>query len=244
MSSNKKWWFGGLGFVLGGPIGGLIGFVIGSGLDSLVGNISSSASFPSSRATQGDIQMSILILIACVIKADGKVLKSEIDYVKRFLKANYGENALEALHILKGLLQQEFDIHAVSEQIGQHVNYSTRLALLHTLVDIANADLDFVQSEYDILRKISFYIGIKEEDFLSLCAIYQPDKNSNWAYDILEIPSTATDEEVKRAYRRMSMKYHPDKVTNGGDEMKKKANEKFIAVHNAYDYIKKQRKLK
>lgn len=245
----KKWLFGGLGFVLGGYLGALLGFVIG--------NLADMATDPTSHPFTGrptgwgyrkvavsDIKMSILVLIACVIKADGKILKSEINFIKPFLRSNYGEDAQEALHILKGLLSQDIDIQAAATQIGQNVNYSTKLGLMHLLVDLANADDVFSPSEKTTLSRIAFYMQIDEADFRSLCSIYTNKQNANWAYDVLEISPNASDEEVKKAYRRMSMKYHPDKVADGGEEMIKRANEKFDSVRKAYTQIKSQRNLK
>ena len=58
---------------------------------------------------------------------------------------------------------------------------------------------------------------------------------------MLEIDRSATDDEVKKAYRKMAMKYHPDRVATLGEEVKKSATEKFQAVAAAYDAIKEER---
>jgi DnaJ like chaperone protein len=68
-------------------------------------------------------------------------------------------------------------------------------------------------------------------------------QDTGYAYKILEIESTATDEEVKKAYRRMAMKYHPDKLGNMGEEFQHAAQEKFKKVNEAYQIIKKERNL-
>ena len=78
-------------------------------------------------------------------------------------------------------------------------------------------------------------------DYQSILALYQRHKDVNWAYTAVEIQSDATDEEVKKAYRRMAMKYHPDKVANAGEEIRKQATEKFRGINEAYEHIKKQR---
>ena len=110
--SLGKWILGGLGFAMGGPIGALIGVFIASLFDTdrrVEGEEwrSTKTRQQSRRVTQGDIQVSIVVLIACVIKADGKVLKSEINYIKPFLLRNFGEEgAKQALHLLKELLEK------------------------------------------------------------------------------------------------------------------------------------------
>ena len=93
------------------------------------------------HATVGDIRVSLIVLIACVMKADGQVKKSEVNYIKPFLLKNFGEEgALSALQLLKELLEKDIDPIAVSKQIAQYVNYSTRLEIVHLLLDLAVAD--------------------------------------------------------------------------------------------------------
>lgn len=246
--SAGKWILGGLGFVVGGPIGAVVGALIGSAFDSL----SSSTKTQDSAGTktrqqrkqtaQGDISVSIIVLLACVIKADGRVLKSEIAYIKPFLLRTFGEKgAQQALQLLKQLLQQDIDPVAVSQQIAQHLNYSVRLELLHLLLGIANADGEVADSEVQVIQTISIHMGISDADYQSLLSLYRKQTDTNWAYTALEIEPTATDEEVKKAYRRMAMKYHPDKVANAGESIRQQATEKFRAINEAYEHIKKTR---
>lgn len=196
-------------------------------------------------ATVGDIRVSIIVLIACVIKADGHVMKSEVNYIKPFLVRNFGEEgAKEALQLLKQLLARDIDPVAVSRQIRQNVNYSTRLELLHMLLDLANADGDICEAERQTIELIAVNMGISEADYQSLSAMYRKSQDPDWAYTVLEIEVSATDDEVKRAYRRMAMKYHPDKVANAGEEIRQQATEKFRNINKAYEHIKLLRGLK
>lgn len=249
---KAKWILGGLGFVLGGPIGAVIGVVLGSLFEgstvdfrSVLGGESGkeqtteTESSSSQRASAGDIKIALLVLIACVIKADGRVLKSEVNFIKPFLLKTYGEEgAKEALQLLKKMLEREIDVVGVSRQISQHVNYSTRLEIVHMLLDLANADGEFAEAEEKIIEQIAAGMGVKPKDFDSLAAMYRKTKDPNWAYTALEIEPTASDEEVKKAYRRMAMKYHPDKVNNAGEEIKQQATEKFRTINEAYEHIK------
>lgn len=196
-------------------------------------------------ATVGDIRVSIVVLIACVMKADGRVLKSEVNYIKPFFVRNFGEDgAKEALQLLKHLLERDIDPIAVSRQIAQNVNYSTRLELLHLLLDMANADGDVCDAERQVIELISVNMGIADADYQSLNAMYRKAQDPNWAYTVLEIEVSATDDEVKRAYRRMAMKYHPDKVANAGEEIRQQATEKFRTINKAYEHIKILRGIK
>jgi DnaJ like chaperone protein len=66
-------------------------------------------------------------------------------------------------------------------------------------------------------------------------------KDTDSAYKILEIEPNATNEEVKKAYKKMAVKYHPDKVSHLGEDVRKAAEEKFQNLNAAYNEIKKQR---
>ena len=241
MSSFGKFIGGGLGFVLGGPIGALIGFTLGSMFDGTIIS-ASTQSIGSNHTTEGDFKMSLLVLMACIMKADGRVDKSELAVVKKFLVANFGEQgALDALQILKNLLEQHIDETEVAMQISQNLNYSSKLELLHLLFNIAYADGEVVASELATIQRIANIFRIDRLDFESIKAPYMKTVDRNWAYKSLEIETTATDEEIKKAYRRMAMKYHPDKVIDLGEEVKKSATEKFRSINEAYESLKKQR---
>lgn len=244
--SLGKWILGGLGFAVGGPIGSIIGVLIATlfeknGADNQTSS-STNRTFRTQRTTAGDVRVSIIVLIACVIKSDGRVLKSEINYIKPFLLKTFGEaGAKQALLLLKELLKQDIDAKAVAQQIGQHINYSTRLELVHLLLAVANADGELHELELEIISSISMNMSVQDADYQSILALYQRSKDANWAYTALEITSSATNEEVKKAYRRMAMKYHPDKVANAGEEIRQQATDKFRAINEAYEHIKQQR---
>jgi DnaJ like chaperone protein len=236
-----KWLGGGLGFALGGPIGGMLGFLVGTAIDETTGQNRMYSDSPS-RAAQGDFGMSLLVLIAAVMKADGKVLKSELDYVKQFFVNQFGtESAKQALLVLKDILKKEIPVREVSQQIRSNMDYSSRLQLMHLLFNLSIADSAISKEELEVLEKIAVNMGVAERDYLSIKNMFIPETDSS--YKILEIERSATDEEVKKAFRRMAMKYHPDRVSHLGDEFKKTADEKFKSVNEAYDKIKKERNL-
>ena len=240
MAKYGKWIGGGLGWVLGGPIGGILGFVFGAVFDGV-----SSVQVEGKRPTtqRGDFSVSLLILSAAVMRADDKVLKSELNYVKQFLNAQFGTNqAQQMLKVLKDLLKQDYNIRDVSMQISNYMDYASRLQLLHYLFGIALADGQSHPDEISMIDLISNYMGIKQNDLDSIKAMFIKDQES--AYKVLEISADATDNEVKKAYRRMATKYHPDKVVHLGPDVQKAAKEKFQMLNQAYTRIKKQRGMK
>ncbi|KAF0236518.1 MAG: DnaJ like chaperone [Prolixibacteraceae bacterium] len=241
MAKFGKWLGGGLGWAVGGPIGAIFGFMIGSMFDgsSELMKTTTRTGY-SGQTTTGGYVMSLLVLTASVMKADSKVLKSELDYVKKFMVHNFGEaSATEAVRLLRDLLDQNIPVDEVCRQIKQNMNYSARLQLLHFLFGIAIADGLVDANERGLIEYISRGMGLTDKDFESIQAMFVP--NTDTDYKILEIEPVATDEEVKKAYRRMAMKFHPDKVSHLGEDFQKAANGKFQSVNKAYENIKKER---
>lgn len=239
MGKYNKWIAGGLGWAFFGPLGGLLGFVVAGALDS---NTRSKLGNQNGKTTTGDFVMSLLVLVAAVMKADGKVLKIELDYVKTYFVRSLGRNsAEEALKMLRDILKQNIDLHAVGTQINSNLDYSSKLQMMHFLYGIATSDRDFATSERNVIRNIENYLGISQKDADSIMSMFVPSTDA--AYKILEINPGASDEEVKKAYWTMAKKYHPDKVSYLGEEFKKAANEKFKKVNDAYEQIKKERGL-
>ncbi|MBG0861235.1 MAG: TerB family tellurite resistance protein [Bacteroidales bacterium] len=243
MGRFGKWIGGGLGWAMGGPIGGLLGFLVGSFIDNAtITTTSGTYTSGDSRTTQGAFGVSLLVLLAAVMKADGKVVKSELEYVKQFFVRQFGSSAAgEATMMLRDLLKQDIPLRDVCQQISMNMDYSSRLQLIHLLFNVSLADGRLHQSEIDLIEKISGYTGISITDYQSIKNMFIPETDSS--YKILEIDPSASDEEVKKAYRRMAMKYHPDKVNHLGEDFKKVADEKFKKVNEAYERIKKERNM-
>ena len=243
-TSYGKWIGGGLGWAFGGPIGALVGFMFGGMFD---GNGSSSkGGHPyqhGSNTQSGDFSMSLLVLSAAVMKADGIVKKSELEYVKQFFKSNFGDAKSQQLMLmLRELLKKDINIQEVSVQIGNYMDYSSRLQLVHYLFGIAQSDGYTDTTEVNIIDTISGFLKLSRADFQSVKAMFVKDTES--AYKILEITPSANDDELKKAYKKMAIKYHPDKVSHLGDDVQKAAEDKFQVLNAAYEEIKKQRGIK
>jgi DnaJ like chaperone protein len=242
MAKFGKWVGLGLGWALGGPIGGILGLAVGSIFDTGTSVSSGQVRRPNAQTLRGDYAASLLVLIAAVMKADGRVLKSELDYVKRYFVSRFGaDTAQEAVVMLRDILKQDIPLRDVSTQLSNRLDYSYRLEMIHFLFGIAAADGSVSESENQVIQKISGYMRITDSDFQSIRAMFVSQTDAS--YKILEIEPTSSDEDVKKAYRRMAMKYHPDKVSHLGDDFRKVAQEKFRKVQNAYDQIKKERGL-
>ena len=185
--------------------------------------------------------ISLLILSSAVIKADGQVSQSELNCVREFIRRSFGDSAVdEAMRMLDGFNRQQVNIYSVGDQIASNMNYSQRLQLFHYLVQIATADGLFSKSEKSVLEAIGAVIRLQNSDINSVIAMFYKETDES-AYAVLGISPSATDDEVKSAYRRMAMKNHPDKVATLGPEVQKAAEEKFRQIQDAYETIKRQR---
>lgn len=233
-----KWIGGGLGWAFGGPIGGILGFIFGSMYDGM-----QSGAYEYRTTQRGDFSVSLLVLAAAVMRADGKVMRSELSYVRMFFERNFGpEEAGKNLYLLKEILKQDINLREVCMQIQTYMEYASRLQLIHFLFGIAQSDGKFDPREVNVIQQIAQYLNISQPDFDSIKAMFIKDTKS--AYRILEITPDATDEEIKKAYRKMAVKYHPDKVSHLGEDVQNAAKVKFQKVSEAYEQIKKERGIK
>jgi DnaJ like chaperone protein len=242
--SFSKWIGASLGWSFGGPIGAIIGMALGSVVDAMGrGNTGTKTRsvYQRTRTQSGDFEVSLLILASIVIKADGKQDQRELNFVRQQFVGMYGkERANHAFKLFKGINEQKnISTRQVCVQIKQMMDHPSRLQLLHFLFGIAKADGIVVESEVKSIHAIANYLGISPRDFESIKAMFYSNKEN--AYKILEINKTATESEIKKAYRKMAKKYHPDKVMHLGKEHQKGAQEKFRQVQEAYEQLQKER---
>ena len=244
MGNFVKWLGAGLGFTLGGPIGSILGYAVGS----LIGGFSKvdidrarAYRETSSSNQSGDFEISLLLLSSVVIKADGKVDQRELSYVRNHFKKMYGEErANNAFKLFKSFIKSnKVSTRQVCEQIRQNLTHASRLQLIHFLFGIAKADGVVNEFEVNSIKTIAGYLYISQHDFESIKAMFYDSSDS--AYRILEIEKSASDTEVKKAYRKMVKKYHPDKLQHLGESHVKGAEEKFKQVQKAYEQIQNER---
>lgn len=267
-----KWIGGFLGWITAGPLGALAGIAIGAmfdyGLDS-VNSSSNSGTFTSGgsrndgaftydddnerqRSYEGQrngFLFSFLVLAAYIIKADGKIMHSEMEMVRQFLRRNFGEMAVgQGEDILRRLFDEQkrqgstVYRNTVADCCGQmasNMNYSERLQLLNFLAIIAKADGRVAQEEVDALKDCARWMGMADADVDSMLGL-QGDSLDD-AYKVLGIPSSATDDEVRRAYRKLALQHHPDRVAALGEDIRRAAEKKFQEINEAKERVYKAR---
>ena len=196
------------------------------------------------RSSQSDIPNILMALSASIMKADGKVVKSELDFVKTFIRQNFGEqNATHYLQTLKHYLDSgNIPMDQICEDVKMRIQPEVRVQIIHYLFGIAKADGSVSESELNVLNVIASMMGVSTVDFESVKNMFY--RNADSDYKILGIEATATDDEVKKAYRQMAIKFHTDKVASMGEEYEKGAKEKLQQIQEAYDNLKKSRGIK
>lgn len=192
------------------------------------------------RVVQSDFSTSLLLLSAAVMKADDKILKSELDYVKQFFQRQFGEASTNRLMLeLREILKSNISVSQACSDMRTSMSYEVRMQLLHYLFGIAQADGSVSPSEVNMIQSISNYLGLNPSDFSSIKAMFYKDVNNS--FKVLGVGADASVDDIKKAYRKLAVKYHPDKVSHLGEEYQKGAKEKFQSVQEAYENIKKQK---
>ena len=267
-----KWIGGFLGFITTGSIlGALAGYALGSlfesGLDAVNTDDYNNREYDdndaysryqqyrqqnSQEGQRNSFLFSLLVLAAYIIRADGKVMHSEMNVLRSFLRQNFGEQAVaQGEDIVKKLFERQKQegvgyrttIHNACRQISMNMAYSQRLQLVNFLVMIAQADGSVVEAEITALRDVAASLGISAADVESMLNLRGSKNDLAAAYKVLGITEKATDDEVKTAYRQMALKHHPDRVATLGDDVKRAAEKKFQEINDAKEKIYKARGL-
>ena len=273
-----------LGFITAGPLGALAGYALGSlfdhGLNAVnrdgdhhYNNAYDAYSGQQHNGRQGfgnqgysrqqsyegernSFMFSLLVLSSYIINADGKIMHSEMELVRRFLRQNFGEAAKQqGEEILLKLFEQQKQmgmqqyrsvIQDSCHQIRANMMYEQRLQLLNFLVMIAKADGVVNPQEIQALKEMAIHMGLSAEDvdqMLNLESGASSTGSLDDAYRVLGISPDASNDEVKAAYRKMALKHHPDKVAALGEDVRRAAEKKFQEINDAKDRIYKARGL-
>ena len=233
-------WLGSVyGWERGGVFGCLLGFIVGTVIDSFEIRIFRKST---KKNTLGEFSNNLLILIAAVMKAGGPVVRAELDYVKTFLKQNFGgKEAVKALAQLNLFLKQNISIDHACEHVLHYLDYSSRLQLTHFLFNLAKIDGPVNEAEQRTLNRINQGLKVSVSEKRSIGSLFVQEDSIIMAYATLGVHRSASIIDIKKAYRSMATKYHPDKVAFLGEDLKKAANEKFQQLSRAYETIKKER---
>ncbi len=246
-----------MGWMAGGPIGMLAGIFIGSMFDKMSqgGEYNETGRFYGSQTEQAEgnrnsFLFAMLVLASYIIKADGRIMHSEMEMVRKMLRDNFGPLAVQqGDNILRRLFDESKQqgssyrqlIRQSCSQIADNMDYSERLQLLNFLVMIALADGNVAPLEVTALKEVTSWMRMQPSEVDSM--LHLEGSSLDDAYAVLGITSSATDDEVKRAYRRLALEHHPDRVAKLGEDVRKAAEKKFQEINAAKERIYKARGL-
>ncbi len=249
-----------MGFMTMGPLGALAGYFIGSWFDKKTGEMQydDGPDGDKQRHAQGQrnsFLFSMLVMASYVIRADRRVMHSEMEFVRRFLRANFGEEAVaEGEDILLKLFEEAKRLDQASPtayrdmifdcggQIAAHLNYGERLQLLDFLIKIAQSDGSVCMEEIRALKDVAQAMRLSGSEVDSMLNL-KGDSLAD-AYKVLEVDPSATDDEVRAAFRKLALKHHPDRVATLGEDVRRAAEEKFQQINNAKERVYKARGMK
>ncbi len=200
------------------------------------------------EAKTKDFTYALLILFATVIKADRRTKKSEVLFIKDYLIKEFGtKKAGEMMQILKELLAKEIRVNSICHQIRLNSDYYFRLELVHLLFKLAAVDGSITNEEFSAIENIAQNLSLGQLDFIRIASMFssysredntrsKPNSLDNY-YAILGLDPEASKDEIKKAFRKLSKEYHPDRVHHLGENYRKIAEEKFIKIKEAYDKV-------
>ncbi len=255
--------------VLSGSVGFLFGFFLtksflGGVLFASIGIFIFARKAPESKEYSLNYMHEILALLSVVLKKDGKILQSELNYIKRFLNEKFNEkDALKYLLIFRGYTKKNVSIVKICRRLDLELRMPGKRQILHLIIGAAVADRELSDGELKILYEIGTRLGMGMPTVDSLLNMYsfnytrkksqqsssksrksyRSKSNLTSAYKVLELSENATEKQIKKAYRKLVVLYHPDKVAYMGDTFQKSAKEKFQKLQDAYENIKSARNI-
>jgi len=227
------------GFAIGGPLGAIIGAVAGHAVDKM-----RTAKPPPEDATKSiAFTIAVVVLGAKMAKADGTVSKAEIRAFKKVFKVPQHE----VKNVARVFDQARKDSHGFEPYAKQVAgmfqdNAAVLEELLFCLTFIARADGDLEKAETAYLRAVADIFGLDQAAFERVTAIRHGPDDAN-PYQVLGVPSTISDDDLKTAYRQLVRDNHPDRLVAQGmpEEFIALANQKLAAINVAYDKVAAER---
>ncbi|OOZ39211.1 molecular chaperone DjlA [Solemya pervernicosa gill symbiont] len=261
---------GAFGFMLGGPLGAVLGAALGHKFDQGLGafQVGGTAHLEQERIQTAFFTATFSVM-GHLAKADGRVSEDEIAFAKAVMaQMQLGEEQRAlAIKLFGEGKADDFPLDDLLHQFRKECH--RRRTLMQMFIEIqlqaAHADGRVDSAERKMLQHICDLLGFTQHEFEHLEAMasaarnfgsggaagggYQqpqqasPQAQLKAAYQVLDVVESATDAEVKRAYRRLMNQHHPDKLVSKGlpEEMIKVATEKSQEIRNAYDAVKASR---
>lgn len=244
---------------------GLIAFIILVGAARITGTsyTNKQKAKYSFIAEESIFNNTILVLLAAIVKVDEKQSDMEFRYIEAALSEHFSQiRVIEMLKLIEKLVRSEkLNYQKVCRVVVMNFRLNERIQLLHFLVGIATADGILTKSERELVTEIAHKIGLTTttvDSILNMFSFiseeelkYRQERNErkktvikmglSQAYKILGLAETAGVTEIKKAYRKLAMQHHPDRLIHLGAEHQQSAKAKFQSISDAYEYIKEKK---
>lgn len=195
------------------------------------------------------VELMVHILIS-IAKADGTISQSETQMIRQFFIAqlNFSGAQLDWLNDTISTAKASHDnIDQLAKEFTSQFSYESQLMLLNMVYNVAYSDGNFHSSEAKLIDRLAVLLNISSFDHQRIKMAFEAQfgslssqKNDDQYFAILGLPNSASKDEIKKTYRELSKKYHPDKVHHLGDEFKQQAEEKMKEINTAYDELMKR----
>jgi DnaJ like chaperone protein len=257
-----------LGYLAGRWLGAILGFIAGHYFDKGLAGIRAAGPSQKVPLTQHPFFSTVFSIMGLLAKADGRISEQEIAGAERIMTelGLSGEARTEAIALFKRGASAEFQLEPQISLFLQQITFQPELkqTLLEYLITFSLADNELHAAERDILQRIATYLGFDTRQFAQLLDMLQAQQRFHGqggsyysrepgratdevadAYRALGVSASATDSEVKTAYRRLMSQHHPDKLMAQGvpESMLKVATEKAQEIQAAYDIVEKARRV-
>lgn len=239
---------GTIGFALGGPLGAIAGAALGHTFDANHEPYYRDARRRLSHHEQSQMTFFVATfsMLAKLAKVDGHISPEEIQTIEDFMARDLNlnpESRRFAAQVFETAIESPMSFQDFAGQFYQHFQQQPQLLdlMIDVLFRLSVADGHLSTSEESLIRSAAAIFNFGERKYNELKSRYAPD--SERYYAILETDSRATNEEIKKQYRKLVKEYHPDKIAAKGlpEEFTKFANDKFREIQEAYDAVKQER---
>jgi DnaJ like chaperone protein len=233
LAKYEKWLGAGIGWFAGGPVGSLLGFAAGAYME------------PDTKKYQNtghtsEFETNLIVLAAAVIKADGKVTLAEINFVREFFRDHFSPDHVdEKMNILNHCLQKSYNPRKACDDIRLSASPSTRHQVVNFLFDLSLSDSELNQSELELIFKLAGWLNVNDVEFKKIKVSFSSTGDSK--YTLLGVKMNASYDEVKAAYRKLVLEYHPDRNIHLSAAEQTILAEKFRRIQEAFDKIKAER---
>ncbi len=205
------------------------------------------------RWSNKNMQIAYLYLAGWMLRKNASDSKDKIQFIKSYFVREFGEFHSENQAELVNAMKHNTNIRSVSNWILHYLKEGTeRTKIIDFLFEIAKVDGQIIDREFVAIVRLAELIGVRASYIEKKLKEFNDQKfrtyNESRSFDragekrtkaLLELQLTEgyTENQLKRAYRKMAKRYHPDTQKSQSTEDKRVTNEKFLQIQEAYEYL-------